>query len=243
MKRRLSISLGVLALVELGLATSAWAQIDRGWVDFNFGANRVAEREYDTAGTIPTAGGQTVFGTSYVFPQGPAADFGAGYMINEWFGVGGTIVGSRNREKPMLSVNLPGGSASAQAITPLDRFDVAYHIQAVWNVLPDDDRWRVHVYGGPTIFHVIHETVDTITFSPLIPSGSVNITSFTFSESDANGFGGHLGGDVSYFLGPNMGFGGFVRVSGGSVDLIDYSGTFKVKTGRLQYGGGLRLRF
>jgi len=243
MKGRWTVAVAALAFLELGLGTKAYAQMDRAWVDFNFGINRVAEREYDTVGTLPTAGGSTSFGTSYIFPQGPSADFGAGYMINERFGVGGTIAGSRNRDYPMLSVTLPGGTDVAQAITPLDRFDIAFHMSALWDVLPDQDRWRVRVYGGPTYFHVIHETVDTISFSPLIPINNVNITSFTFSESDASGWGGHVGGDVSYFMGPHIGLGGFLRVSGGSVDLVDYSGTFEVKTGRLQYGGGLRLRF
>ncbi len=241
--RRLSVALGVLVVAEFALATNAWAQMERGWVDFNLGANRVAEGEYRTAGTVPTAGGQAAFGTDYVFPQGWAADFGAGYMINNRWGVGATIAGSRNRDIPMLSATLRNVNDRAAAITPLDRFDVAFHMHAMWDVMPNQDRWRVRAYAGPSYFHVIQETVDSISFTPLIPSSSLDITSFTFSEDDANGWGGHVGTDVAYFLGPNLGLGGFLRVSGGSVELVDYSGTFKVKTGRLQYGGGVRLRF
>lgn len=55
-------------------------------------------------------------------------------------------------------------------------------------------------------------------YSPAIPTGNVQITSFTFSESDAGGWGTHVGGDVTYFFGPNLGLGFALKAVDGLID-------------------------
>jgi hypothetical protein len=242
MKRYFSISLALIVF-QVSLTSVAWAQYEPAWVDINLGANRVAESQYGTSVDMPVPLRTAVVGTEYVFPQGWAADVGGGYMFNSRLGLGGTVAGSRNRDFPVLAISIADASARTQAITPLDRFDIALHLHAMMDLMPESDRVRLRAFAGPSYFHGIHETVDAIAYSPVIPTSAVQITSFTFSESDGGGWGAHVGGDVSYFLAPNVGLGALVRYSRGSVELEDFSGRFKVKAGGLQYAGGLRLRF
>jgi hypothetical protein len=60
-----------------------------------------------------------------------------------------------------------------------------------------------------------------------------------------SGWGAHFGGDVSWFFTGVVGVGGFARYSTGSVEFTDPISDKPVtlKTGGLQAGGGLRLRF
>ena len=115
------------------------------------------------------------------------------------------------------------------------------------NATPNADRVRVRLFGGPTFFRVKADTIDDIRYNQvfliLLPVNSVDITTYNFSEAEGTGWGFHVGGDVSVFFSRVVGVGGFVRLSRGTVELEDFSGTYDVKAGGFQTGGGLRLRF
>ena len=120
------------------------------------------------------------------------------------------------------------------------------HLQAMINATPTAERFRIRVFGGPTLFRVKQDTFDDIRYVQqfnLLGTNLVDITTYQSSEEEATGWGFHGGSDVAVFFSRVVGVGGFVRLSSGQVELPDYGGLSEVKVGGLQYGGGLRLKF
>jgi hypothetical protein len=122
------------------------------------------------------------------------------------------------------------------AVDSLDRRTVAVNISAVVfmpvpDFLPDDV--QITFIVGPSIFSLKQELVTTVS----IPEGTQDAVPRIGSESKtAVGF--HGGFDVTFPVTQMAGIGGFVRYTGGSVDLPSAP---EVKVGGFQVGAGLRL--
>lgn len=121
----------------------------------------------------------------------------------------------------------------------------ATHIQAAWRVpLRQVTGLDVSVHGGPSFFNLTRGAVHGVRIEETGPPfTTVRVTGAVEAEHTRNGWGGHVGVDVSYMLTPTLGVGGIVRFSGGSVALPSFAGTETVAAGGLQTGGGLRVRF
>jgi hypothetical protein len=124
------------------------------------------------------------------------------------------------------------------ALDSLDHSEVAVNISAVlFMPVPDflPDNALITFSVGPSIFTLKQELVTTVA----IPAGTQDAVPQVGSESKtAVGF--HAGFDCTFPVTQMAGIGGFVRYSGGTVDLPSAS---DVKVGGFQAGAGLRLGF
>lgn len=121
----------------------------------------------------------------------------------------------------------------------------ATHIHVAWRVpLRPVAGLDVAVHGGPSFFNLTRGAVHGVRIEETGPPFStVRVAGTVDAEHTRNGWGGHVGVDVSYMLTSVFGVGGIVRFSRGSVTLPPLAGTDTVTAGGLQTGGGLRVRF
>ena len=249
--KRLSLAV-VLCLVA---TTATFAQEpSKVWIDVNFGIATAAEDTYSTTLPSPLFGETATFSAEYSQPRGAEFDFGGGYMFTPVVGLGVSFTGTAHKGSPTATIRIPHPTffntfATDVAVgdTELNRTEGGFNIQAMINVTPNADRVRVRLFGGPTFFRVKADTIDDVLYDQafliFLPVNAVDITNYEFSEAEGTGWGFHVGGDVSVFFSRVFGVGGFVRVSRGTVELSDFSGTVDIKAGGFQTGGGLRLRF
>lgn len=129
--------------------------------------------------------------------------------------------------------------------TALKHREVGIHISAVY-VLPVSERFMLSIFGGPTVFRVRQDLVTDVELGPETAAplfDMVSVASVTTSSANESGIGGHIGFDGTFLLNDQLGVGGFVRYTGGSVDLPTGTTTTTIDVGAAQLGGGLRLFF
>lgn len=244
----------VVAVFVCFIAVPAFAQDERVWLEVNFGVAAAAEDSVATSVSLPKFGEMATFTSVYSSPRGANFDFGGGVMVTPIVGVGVNVQGAAHQEVPGMSVRVPhpvffNSFASDVTVgdTPLSRAEGSFNIQAVVNATPNSERVRVRLFGGPTHFRVVQDTIDDIHYNQVYQvfgrGNSVDITNYEFSESEGTGWGIHGGADVTYFFNRIVGVGGFARFSRGNVELSDFTGSYGVKAGGLQTGGGVRLKF
>lgn len=230
----------------------------RGFVDVNIGL--AAARGSDAPQHYVSAlyGEQAEARVDYHWPIGASFDFGGGVMLTPGFGLGLSFAGAAHQDAAGLFLRIPHpryadafAEDSSETDADLEHIESAVHVQAVFatDVSP---RVRVRLFGGPTLFRVRQDLVETIrydhAYSLFTTANAVKITGVDLQQVDfdeTSGWGGHVGGDISYFFNGVVGLGGFARYSAGSVEYVDpFDGErHEMKTGGLQAGAGLRLRF
>jgi len=104
-------------------------------------------------------------------------------------------------------------------------------------MVPVTDKVDVGISFGPSIFIVKQELPDTITFTEPTPT----VTGITKKSVSKTTGGVNFGVDVTYLLKKNMGIGGILRYTWGSVDIDGASDSLTV--GGFQIGVGARYRF
>jgi hypothetical protein len=230
---------------------------ERGWIDLNVGGAWAGQDNFVSSATNSLFLERATFGSDYKLPRGADFDFGGGVMITPFIGVGVAFSGTAHKDAALLSAQIPHPlyfNAFANDTAPtnqqLERTEGGVNLQAM-AVVAQTERMRVRVFGGPTYFRVTQDVVDDIvydqSFGILTTANSVHITSYDSHQAETNGWGFHAGGDVAVFFNRIVGLGAFARFSRGTVDiengLAGGSNTIKIKTGGLQTGGGLRLKF
>jgi hypothetical protein len=245
------------ALLVFSTASPALAQTrGRGWIDVNFGA--AASRAGSDRFVFEGMAFDEPLSLNATYPDPPTGgsfDFGGGFMVTRFIGIGLSLSGTAHRSDSTVAVIVPhpfffNASANAAGTTErLTRAEGAVHIQAV--VVPyNERRVRVRLFGGPSRFRYRADMVQDIAFLQIVnPSSRANTVTITTSnvvEAEGSGWGFHVGGNVDYFFSRFAGAGGFVRFSAGDVTVrpeplseVDQS----MRVGGLQMGGGLRFRF
>ena len=121
------------------------------------------------------------------------------------------------------------------------------HIFAAWRVpIPQVEGLDVSVYGGPSYINLTQGTITGVGVAESggPPFSSVTVTDVPIAEYTRNGWGGHIGVNVTYMVTSVFGVGGFVRFSNGTIELPSpEDSTVPTTVGGLQTGGGIRLRF
>jgi hypothetical protein len=234
---------------------NAQAHQSRGWIDVNIGGAAAAEKTFTMVAVTPLDQESVRASASHTLPAGAAFDFGGGAMITPVVGLGISFTGTAHEDIAQLSIQVPHPlyfNASASDTAPTDRalrrVEGGTNIQ-VMIVASATDRLQLRVFGGPTYFRVEQEAVDTIdydqSFGLFTTVNNVDITTYESRKVDGSGWGFHLGADVATFFNRVAGIGAYARISRGSVEIENTlaSGTITVKTGGVQFGGGVRLRF
>jgi hypothetical protein len=253
--------LGVVVLagaVLIPSAAAAQGAFPRVWVDVNFGAAIAAEKDFSTARTNTLYGEPADFKAAYTLPTGLAYDFGGGFMFIKRLGAGVSVSRSSADEVATMDIKIPSpyyfasyGTDTDTTTETMPRTELGIHIQAMFVAL-DTGKLRIRIFGGPSMVKMRQTAVTNIKYTQTISGANltvntVNITGYDKADTEDSVWGYHLGGDVSYFFSRVVGAGGFVRYSGGSLDVANPLGPsgamITLKVGGLQMGGGLRLRF
>jgi len=185
--------------------------------------------------------------TSYDVGGGLAFDASGSYLV--WrqlaLGVGLTVFSASTTTTIDAQVPHPFFFNQPRAVTGEfdgDRSETAVHIQAKW-LVPVNTNMLVTIFGGPSFFKVEQDIVDDFDYSESYPFDTATFTRAIASSQSESAVGVNVGGDVAYYFSRNVGVGGTVQYSSGTVEMTVPSGTADVKAGGLQAGGGIRLRF
>jgi hypothetical protein len=117
------------------------------------------------------------------------------------------------------------------------------HLSALY-VVPIGSKLEIGVAGGPSLFIVNREFVDSVLYDEAYPFDAATFNSTTSREVKKNQAGFHVGADVSWFFTDNVGVGGMVRFSRAAVKFpaAVSDETISVDLGGVQAGFGLRVR-
>lgn len=230
----------------------------RGWIDVNFGLAVAATNPFTITRTSIIAQETATQRVEYHLPMGAAFNFGGGFMFTPTFGVGASFAGTAHKDTADMAISIPHPTIANRLATDtstttddLERIESAVHIQAMF-ATDISDRVRLRLFGGPTVFRLQQDVVSKIDYfqqwNTFTGANSVDILSYEIDQiafEDAVGWGGHVGGDVSWFFTRVVGVGGFGAYSHGRISVFDLLSGDEVKltVGGFQAGGGLRLRF
>ena len=257
-----------LAAITLFAAPAA-AQDHRVFVNINFGALNQGQdlKQGATFILYPLPGNESgSWEADHRIEGGPFFDIGGGYrlMRNVFVGVSFTNVAKQTRgvtvnanvPSPLFTDTFRNASGSA---TGLEHNERAVHLQALLQI-PVTVEFAVSVFAGPTFFTVEDELVSGFSLEEVGGDfTSVSLSDIRTEAQKHTTTGFHLGFDAQYMFMKHVGFirnmgfmkdagvGGMLRYSKGSVDLTapadTGSDTFKIDTGGLEIGVGLRFRF
>lgn len=121
----------------------------------------------------------------------------------------------------------------------------ALHLFAAWRVpIPQQvEGLDAAVFGGPSFFNLTRETAAGVGFREAGPPFASVAADLSVAEHVRNGWGGHVGVDVTYLLTSIVGVGAAVRFSRATIEVPSLGGAVEADVGGLQFGGGLRFRF
>ena len=192
------------------------------------------------------------FVAAHEIKGGQVVDGGAFIHVWEQLAVGGTFSQTEGIDATSVTGAVPHPLQVGldRSIAPqsfdLTRREKATHIHIAWLIpLPQVEKLDIRIMAGPTYFNLTQSSVPGVIVSEAggPPFASVNVDSVVTGELVKNGWGGHIGADVSYMFSTYVGAGGFVRFAVGSVDLPRGGTSVTTSVGGFQSGGGLRVRF
>ena len=177
-------------------------------------------------------------------------DFGGFVQIWEQMSIGATYTQTERTDTTTVTGFVPhpieyGRNRSIAEVVDRPSRERATHFHIAWLItLPNIEKLDIRVMAGPSYFNVTQGVVSGITISEAGASfDSVLVNEVVTGDIVKNGLGGHIGVDLSYMVHPYIGLGGFVRFTGGSVDLPKGDTTVSTSIGGFQGGGGVRFRF
>lgn len=192
------------------------------------------------------------FVAAHEITGGRVVDGGGFIQVWKQLSVGGTFSQTEGSDSTSVTGTVPhplqvglDRSISPQAFD-LTRREKATHIHVAWLLpLPQVEKLDIRIMAGPSYFNLTQSSVPGVVVSEAggPPFSAVNVDSVVTGELVKNGWGGHVGADVSYMFSTYIGAGGFVRFAVGSVDLPRSGTSVTTSVGGFQSGGGLRVRF
>ena len=221
---------------------------DRFYISIN-GAFQTAEDFGETVSFTENAETGS-FSTDYAVESGPALNFSAGYAISREFGVGVGVTRFSHSTPISLTASVPHPFFFNRArdvsgdVTGLSREEFAIHIQAR-GMFRASPKIEGVVFGGPSFFSVKQGIVNDFEITETYPYDTATFSRGLSTTVEESKIGFHVGADVGYFFTRQVGVGGSIQWAGTTIDAPASSGTgtFELKAGGLQFGGGLRLRF
>lgn len=232
-------------------AAPAAAQDSRVFLNINFGY-QVQSQDPIQSAEFPLYEETGTWQAQHSIGGGAPFEIGGGWNLSRRFGVGLSFATrakdsrdvnvTANVPSPVFTDTLRNASAS---LTGLEHSERAVHLQALWQV-PVTVEFDVTVFGGPTIFSVRDDVIQSVAPSELggdFSSVGLDVSRTTQRKSTV---GFNMGVDTRYRLTRLVGVGAMLRYSYGSVDLTlpdNPTGTLNVDAGGLEIGAGLRFRF
>ncbi len=117
------------------------------------------------------------------------------------------------------------------------------HLQ-VTLLLPLTRRVDLSIFGGPSVFYLRQDLIDSLSFRESYPYDQVAIGGFQTERKSKAAIGGNAGVDVTVMLWRHIGLGVSGRYAGAPVKLPSAgAGSVSLRLGGAQVSGGLRMRF
>ena len=189
------------------------------------------------------------FLASHEIAGGQEFDGGGFVQVWEQLSIGATFSQTERTDTTSVTGTLPhpiqfGLDRSIAEVVDPTRREKATHFHIAWLIpLPQVEKLDIRVMAGPTYFNVTQGSVTGVTVRETGPPfETVDVDAVT-RQVVRNGWGGHIGADISYMVHTYVGVGGFVRFTGGSVDLPKGDTAVTTNVGGFQTGGGVRFRF
>jgi hypothetical protein len=240
------------AAITLSGAPAA-AQEHRVFANVNYGG-LTQKQDLNQTAEFSIYGETGTWEASHTIEGGPFFDIGGGFRVMRNVFVGASFTqGTKQTRDVTVNASVPSPiftdtfRAATGTVTGLEHKERAIHLQALLQV-PVTVEFGVSLFAGPTFFTVEDELVSG--FSIAEAGGdftSVSLVDVRTEGQKETTTGFHVGFDAQYMFVRNAGVGGMVRYSKGSVDLTapadTGSETFKIDTGGLEIGVGLRFRF
>jgi hypothetical protein len=223
--------------------------IDRIYVSIN-GAYQTGGDSFGETVTFRENAEDGRFTTDYEVKSGPALNVsvGAGLWRNIGVGVGVTRYSKNTPTALNAAVPHPFFFNRPRTVdgdvAGLEREELAVHVQARATFVPTD-RIQAVVFAGPSFFSVKQGIVNDFEITETYPYDTATFSRGITTDVDESKIGFNVGADVGYFFTRQVGVGGSVQWAGTTIDApaSGGTGTFEIKAGGLQAGGGLRLRF
>ncbi len=188
--------------------------------------------------------------TVHRIDSGGRADAGGNILVWKQLVFGATFSQVNGSEAVTLTGTVPHPlqADSPRTIVP-QRLGQTYrqratHIEVGWVLtFPDLAKLEVRLFAGPSLFNVRRDALTNVALTEGPPPFNEVGVSLDSDEQSKSAWGGHVGADVAYWLIDNIGLGGFVRFSQGSMSISDTADATSIDVGAFQGGGGLRVRF
>jgi hypothetical protein len=257
--RQVSIIAGAALVLTTVLTVEADAQTSvrprarraapsKGYLSLNGGA-QFARTDFETNVTFPYTTEQGEFDAGYDAPSTPAVDLGAGVRIWRHLAVGGAVTYTRQKGLAAIDASVPHpfflrrNRTLNDSVPDLLSAETAVHVQVSW-FAPVDERVRLAVFGGPTIFRVEQDIVTGLEFDETFPFDEVGLAEARTARRKDNTVGFHVGADIMYRMTRNVGVGAIARYSRGTMSVAT-EGTQEadLTVGGLLLSGGLRWFF
>jgi hypothetical protein len=238
-------------------AQTLTADAPRYIFNVSFGGQSKEQHFTDTS-TFTIYNEQGAVAAAHSIGGGTLFDVSAGARVWKSVSVGLSYSTLKNKNDANVSARVPhplvfGQSRTATATAvDLEHSENAVHLHAMWTV-PLTPKFQLTLMAGPSFF-TVRQSVATVRapedIRDVAPFSSVAISSVTVTEVKDSPAGFNVGADGTYLIrtirGIGIGVGGFLRYSGGSLDLDIPAGVTRdneLKTGGPQGGIGLRLRY
>ena len=240
--------LAVVMMAWCAAEASAQALRDRYWISVDAGVqwstDEIRDRlEFDRNVETATA---TVEHDAGI---GPAISGGFGVLLSR-NGLGAAVSVSRFSRSGTVHVdasiphpfffNRPR-EISGEA-DDISRSETGIHGQLTY-ALQTRNRLRVMLGGGVSVFNVEQELVTTVRYVESFPFDDAEFSGVDTDRSSGTAIGFNAGVDIRWLLSRNLGVGGLIRYSRGTVDLDVQDRSVGVEAGGLQALGGIRVHF
>jgi hypothetical protein len=223
--------------------------IDRIYVSIN-GAYQTGGNSFDETVTFRENAEDGRFTTDYAVKSGPAFNVSVGAGLWRNIGVGVGVTRYSKNTPTVLNASVPHPFFFNRPrtvdgeVAGLKREELAVHVQARATFVPTE-RIQAVVFAGPSFFSVKQGIVNDFEINETFPYDTATFSRGITTDVDESKIGFNAGADVGYFFTRQIGVGGSVQWAGTTIDAPSSSGTgtFEIKAGGFQAGGGLRLRF
>lgn len=224
-------------------------EIDRIYVSIN-GAYQTGGDSFGETVTFIENAENGTFSTDYEVKSGPAFNVSVGASLWRNIGIGVGVTRYSKNTPTALNASVPHPFFFNRPrtvdgeVAGLKREELAVHVQARATFVPTE-RIQAVVFAGPSFFSVKQGIVNDFEVSETYPYDTATFSRGITTDVDESKIGFNVGADVGYFFTRQVGVGGSVQWAGTTIDAPASSGTgsFELKAGGFQAGGGLRLRF
>ena len=225
------------------------APIDRIYISVN-GAFQTGGSDFGESVTFRENAEDGRFTTDYEVKSGPALNLSVGATLWRNIGVGVGVTRYSKNTPTTFSASVPHPFFFNRArtvdgeIPGIEREELAVHVQARATFVPTR-RIQAVVFGGPSFFSVKQDVVSDFEINEMYPYDTATFGRGIATEVDESKIGFNVGADVGYFFTRQVGVGGSIQWAGTTIEApaSGGTGTFDIKAGGFQAGGGLRLRF